>query len=114
MTNDATLAAAGATVAQKPRSQGAPPPPADDPPQGVTRYTHAQLQAIMENVAGKADTLRTLLMYLQQQPNAERDYLAAQIGAAALIAENIGAITDNAAGATLVGDHDRWNFGPGF
>jgi hypothetical protein len=76
--------------------------------------TAEQYQAVLQGVAGQMATLERLLMLLQTEV-ADDDFARSTcLDAARLICTSVGAITDSASGSDVVGDADRWHFGPNF
>ncbi|OUM01638.1 hypothetical protein [Variovorax sp. JS1663] len=114
MSNDATLA-----PARKAGSAKTPAPstavPAAPIENEASTLTTAQAKTVLETIAGYSDTLCKLLMLAQTQ---EDEWVAGiAVDAALIIATSIGALSDTAAGGsrgTVIGGHDRWNFGPNF
>ena len=79
---------------------------------GDAGYSAAQLRAVLEFVAGTANTLNNILMTAQTSEEVwER---ACLVDAAQLIALQIGAAADEGAGGTVIGNSARWNYGPNF
>ncbi|RUR65874.1 hypothetical protein EJP67_02245 [Variovorax guangxiensis] len=70
----------------------------------------SQLRLVLQTVALRADTARKVLAY----SGSERESRNAAIDAVDAILAGIGAITDGHSGTNVVGDADRWNFGPHF
>lgn len=78
-----------------------------------TTLTHAQQRLALETIAGRMNTLHGLLMLLQS--NELDDWATGTIlDAAQSMAEAVGAMADDAAGGSVVGDVRRWLYGPLF
>jgi len=90
--------------------------PATAPVEGVTKsegFTTAQFREVLEVIASRADTLCNLLMMAQGRSGDEWEEASA-LDAALIIARGVGAMADEATGAGIVGDANRWNYGPNF
>lgn len=75
-------------------------------------YTHAQLKAVLEFVAGTAHTLNNILMMAQ---TCEEQWECSRlVDAAQALAQHIGSAADMATGNMVIGDFARWNYGPIF
>ncbi|MGB3069786.1 MAG: hypothetical protein WBC18_14625 [Ottowia sp.] len=91
-----------------------------DPPQPPIRrvdaksggLTQAQYKTVLQMIAARCDTLNHLLMQAQSADEGFDSDLA--VDAAQAIAEQVGAMADVASGCNVVGDADRWNYGPNF
>jgi len=85
---------------------------ADDEYDGPCSLTKSQLLMAMETAAGDLDTINQLLM----QAQAEQDDASAWlfVNAAQALTRHCGGMVDAAAGESILGGHDRWNFGPNF
>lgn len=80
------------------------------PPPGKT---HAQQRRVLEFVAQQAGTVNELLM--QMQTDSKISYESqVLLGAAQAITQYIGAVADDALGGDIVGDFERWTYGPNF
>lgn len=75
--------------------------------------TPTQYVAVLETIAGRSDTLHRLLMLVQQGEELGHE-ASVLIDAAESLCASIGAMADSASGAGVIGDHDRWNYGPNF
>lgn len=104
--------AAGIRAGQR-QFRDRPSPPmrrAGDPAEGP--YTVRQLRSILTVVASVAATLDQVLMSAQ---TSESDWNTnVLIDSAQVLARHLGGMADNAVGGTVLGDHDRWNYGPNF
>ncbi|MFZ3120052.1 MAG: hypothetical protein WA159_17260 [Variovorax sp.] len=74
----------------------------------------AQCQLILETITGRARTLESLLMLLQDHDLEDAYQQAVLIDAAAALATMIGAMADDATGGAIHGDAHYWNYGPDF
>lgn len=75
-------------------------------------YSRAQLKSALEFVAGAADSVRNILI-LSQSADGRRE--AAQlVEAAEIMVRHIGASADAAVGVTVIGNMERWTYGPNF
>lgn len=75
-------------------------------------FTHAQLKAVLEFVAGTAHTLNNILMMAQ---TCEEQWECSRlVDAAQALAQHIGSAADMATGNMVIGDFARWNYGPIF
>lgn len=82
----------------------------EPPPPGKT---HAQQRRILEFVAQQAGTVNELLM--QMQADSKIGYESqVMLGGAQAITQYIGAAADDALGGDIVGDFERWTYGPNF
>lgn len=80
------------------------------PPPGKT---HAQQRRVLEFVAQQAGTVNELLM--QMQTDSKISYESqVLLGGAQAITQYIGAAADDALGGDIVGDFERWTYGPNF
>ena len=75
-------------------------------------YSHAQLKSALEFVAGAADSVRNVLLLAQTVD--ERWEARQLVEAAELMVRHIGASADIAGGQEVIGDLERWNYGPNF
>ncbi len=80
------------------------------PPPGKT---HAQLRRILEFVAQQAGTVNELLMQMQADSKIGYDSQVL-LGGAQAITQYIGAAADDALGGDIIGDFERWTYGPNF
>ena len=75
-------------------------------------YSRAQLKSALEFVAGAADSVSNILI-LSQSADGRRE--AAQlVEAAEIMVRHIGASADAAVGVTVIGNMERWTYGPNF
>ncbi|MEJ5128182.1 hypothetical protein WH367_19235 [Comamonas sp. MYb21] len=82
----------------------------EPPPLGKT---HAQQRRVLEFVAQQAGTVNELLM--QMQADSKIGYESqVLLGGAQAITQYIGAAADDALGGDIVGDFERWTYGPNF
>jgi hypothetical protein len=80
------------------------------PPPGKT---HAQQRRVLEFVAQQAGTVNELLM--QMQADSKISYESqVLLGGAQALTQYIGAAADDALGGDIVGDFERWTYGPNF
>lgn len=90
-----------------------PTPPIRRVEQAPPGKTHAQLRRILEFVAQQAGTVNELLM--QMQTDSKISYESqVLLGGAQAITQYIGAAADDALGGEIVGDFERWTYGPNF
>lgn len=80
------------------------------PPRGKT---HAQQRRVLEFVAQQAGTVNELLMQMQADSKISYDSQVL-LGGAQAITQYIGAAADDALGGDIVGDFERWTYGPNF
>lgn len=80
------------------------------PPSGKT---HAQQRRVLEFVAQQAGTVNELLMQMQADSKISYDSQVL-LGGAQAITQYIGAAADDALGGDIVGDFERWTYGPNF
>lgn len=80
--------------------------------QGPCKLTRSQLVMVLEVAAGNLATLDQLLMQAQEEKDSI--CISVLIDAAQAIVSHCGGMVDTAAGAAIIGNHDRWNFGPNF
>ncbi|WP_312835940.1 hypothetical protein [Comamonas sp.] len=80
------------------------------PPPGKT---HAQQRRVLEFVAQQAGTVNELLMQMQADSKISYDSQVL-LGGAQAITQYIGAAADDALGGDIVGDFERWTYGPNF
>lgn len=75
--------------------------------------TPEQYRLVLETIASRCDTLNNVLILAQGMETHASDQM---IEAAQALAVYIGSMADNASrsGGEVVGDHDRWNYGPAF
>ncbi|MEJ5031495.1 hypothetical protein [Comamonas sp. MYb69] len=90
-----------------------PTPPIRRVEQAPPGKTHAQLRRILEFVAQQAGTVNELLM--QMQADSKISYESqVLLGGAQALTQYIGAAADDALGGDIVGDFERWTYGPNF
>lgn len=77
---------------------------------GVSTLTAAQLELVLENIAGQAATLCDLIRLVQS--GAEGADVATD--AALIAAVSIGQKADAAVGSSIIGDAHEWHYGPNF
>lgn len=115
---DATLhpcvEAAAAIEAGARQFRDRPSPPIRRVKDGIQPHgiTHQQLVSVCEVAAGNLATLDQLLMLAQRSDEAFDTSVI--IDAAHAIARHVGGMVDTAAGESILGGHNRWNFGPLF
>ena len=80
------------------------------PPPGKT---HAQQRRVLEFVAQQAGTANELLMQMQADPTISYESQVL-LGGAQALTQYIGAAADDALGGYVVGDFERWTYGPNF
>ena len=85
---------------------------ADSEDMGRSALTRKQLLCVLEAAASKLSTVENILMLAKTE--AEPFALAGLIDAAQALTTHCGGMVDSAAGGTVIGGHDRWNFGPNF
>lgn len=78
----------------------------------VPGLTLEQFTCVLETIAGRMGTLHRLLMELQEKdiPHSASNLL----DAAEFIAETVGAMADSAVDGSILGNADRWHYGPHF
>lgn len=79
----------------------------------VPGLTLEQFTCVLETIAGRMATLHELLTLAMQEthiPGAAYSMLAA----AEFIAEAVGAMADSAVDGSILGNADRWHYGPHF
>lgn len=81
--------------------------------QAPSELTREQLKNVLEVIAGRMDTLNSMLMLLQQEAP-EGWTVGVLIDAAQEAAATVGAMADDALGGTVSGDMHRWLYGPNF
>lgn len=90
--------------------------PETAPVEGVTKpaeLTAAQYRVVLEVIAGQASTLHQLIMLSNDE--CQDQFVRGVCGDAAdALARHIGAMADEAVDAGIVGDANRWNYGPNF
>lgn len=74
--------------------------------------TRKQLLCVLEVAASNLATIDNILM--QAQTESEAFALSGLIDVAQALTRHCGGMVDTAAGAAILGGHDRWNFGPNF
>lgn len=79
---------------------------------GRSALTRKQLLCVLEAAASELSTVENILILAQTEK--EPFALAGLIDAAQALTTHCGGMVDSAAGGTVIGDHDRWNFGPNF
>ncbi|MCY1543704.1 hypothetical protein D9M68_795320 [compost metagenome] len=70
-----------------------------------------QLCMVLQTIASRAEVARQAIW---RAVNDEGVALVAAAEAVATIITSISAIADSASGSTVIGNADRWNFGPNF
>lgn len=89
-----------------------PSPPVRRDPTREGEYSKSQQHRALEFIAGAAHTLHDLLLMAQV---AEESYEVSRlVDAAELMTRQIGASADTAVGAGIIGDFERWSYGPNF
>lgn len=79
---------------------------------GPSALTRKQLLCVLEVAASNLATIDNILM--QAQTETESFALSGLVDAAQALTRHCGGMVDTAAGAAILGGHDRWNFGPNF
>lgn len=79
--------------------------------EGIRALNVEQLRLVLQTIASRADAARQVLWYAAPDHGAP---LVAAAEAAAMLLTSIGALADDASGATVIGDADYWNHGPDF
>lgn len=79
---------------------------------GPNALTRKQLLCVLEVAAGNLATIDNILMQAQTEPDSWA--LSGLVDAAQALTRHCGGMVDAAAGAAILGGHDRWNFGPNF
>lgn len=74
--------------------------------------TAAQLESVLAHIAGRALLLRSLLIHASATDDRTTCLLSQQ--AAEALAEEIGALADDAIGGDVAGDFHSWHYGPNF
>ena len=78
-----------------------------------TTLNAAQFVTVLQHIAGHADTLHKTLRLLQaDEVDAWTEAVA--IDACALMARTLGAMADDASGGQIIGNANRWHYGPNF
>lgn len=75
--------------------------------------SHAQQRRVLEFVAQQAGTVNELLMQMQADSKISFESQVL-LGGAQAITQYIGAAADDALGGDIVGDFERWTYGPNF
>lgn len=109
--NDSIIAPTRATTEDKHRSDLGPLV-AVEATTARAAYTNEQLKRALEEVASKTDTLRMLLAYAVQDPEAHDCQI--MINAAIAMADTVGAIADVAIGGACIGGFEQWIYGSSF
>lgn len=86
--------------------------PAQPVPRLDTDYTNAQLRGVLEFIAETTASLNNILM--MAQTSTEQWDMDCLVDAAQAMCRQIGGVADAACGGSILGGHDRWNFGPNF
>lgn len=73
-----------------------------------------QLELVLETIAGKTHTLQKLLALLQTNQIKDGFAQSVCIDAAADLVTAIGTMADEAVGGGVIGDANRWFYGPNF
>lgn len=76
--------------------------------------TAEQLTLVLETIAGRVNTLRELIMVVNNPPAAGEHARQTCAEAAELLAVSIGAMADEAVGGWICGNANSWNYGPTF
>ncbi len=90
-----------------------PTPPIRRVEQAPPGKTHAQLRRVLEFVAQQAGNVNEMLMLMQADSKISYDSQVL-LGGAQAITQYIGAAADDALGGDIVGDFERWTYGPNF
>lgn len=84
----------------------------DSEDMGRSALTRKQLLCVLEVAASNLATIDNILMQAQTEPDSWA--LSGLVDAAQALTRHCGGMVDTAAGAGILGGHDRWNFGPNF
>ena len=84
----------------------------DSEDMGRSALTRKQLLCVLEVAASNLATIDNILKLAQDEPASFA--LSGLVDAAQALTRHCGGMVDTAAGAGILGGHDRWNFGPNF
>ena len=84
----------------------------DSEDMGRSALTRKQLLCVLEVAASNLSAINNILKLAQDEPASFA--LSGLVDAAQALTRHCGGMVDTAAGAGILGGHDRWNFGPNF